>query len=235
MSIDYFSLIAVFVALVLVVILWRRSRASKPALSLRIAAVLSALSAMVFSVQALGWAAGAIFTPGQSIPVRLVTAIDSASRLTETEWSTYVEIARSGSATMSLNLMDARQFYVSGLDGGTIFALISVEIITAMVGAYLSWLAFRLCRTVLDGESFTDALLRSLRPAPLFIAVAVLIREGFRITATNDLYATFAQGSVAVSAVETDLSLLWVSLGIAAFTHLVRAGRDIQRDTAGLV
>ncbi len=235
MNPDFFTLIIVVVAIVLVTLLWRRSRGSRPALSLRIGAVLSALSAMVFGVQALGWIVGAIVTPGREIPVRLVTAIDSASRLTENEWSSYVEVARSGAATMSMNLMDSRLFYVSGLDGGTVFALVSVEVITAMVGAYLSWLAFRLCRTVLDGESFTDVLLRSLRPAPLVIAVAVLIREGFRITATNNLYATFSQGSVAISAYETDLSLLWVSLGIAALTHLVKSGRELQRDAAGLV
>ena len=174
-------------------------------------------------------------TPGREIPVRLVTAIDSASRLTENEWSSYVEVARSGAATMSMNLMDSRLFYASGLDGGTVFFLVSVEVITALVGAYLSWLAFRLCRTVLDGESFTDVLLRSLRPAPLIIAVVVLLREGFRIAATNNLYATFSQGSVSISAYENDLSLLWVSLGIAAFTHLVKSGRELQRDAAGLV
>ena len=235
MNIDYVSFIVLFVVLALIVVLWRRNKGSKPALSLRVAAVLSALSAMLFTVQALGWAVGAIVTPGQQIPIKLVTAIDSASRLTANEWSTLVEIARSGSATLSMNLMTPREFLVSGLDGGTVFALIAVEVISALVAAYLSWLAFRACRTVLDGESFTDALLQSLRPAPVVIAVAVLIREGFRITATNDLYSTFAQGSVAISSIETDLSLLWVALGIAAFSHLVRAGRDLQRDTTGLV
>ena len=235
MNIDYVSFIVLFVVLALIVVLWRRNKGSKPALSLRVAAVLSALSAMLFTVQALGWAVGAIVTPGQQIPIKIVTAIDSASRLTANEWSTLVEIAQSGSATLSMNLMTPREFLVSGLDGGTVFALIAVEVISALVAAYLSWLAFRACRTVLDGESFTDALLQSLRPAPVVIAVAVLIREGFRITATNDLYATFAQGSVAISSIETDLSLLWVALGIAAFSHLVRAGRDLQRDTTGLV
>jgi hypothetical protein len=235
MNIDYVSFIVLFVVLALIVVLWRRNEGSKPALSLRVAAVLSALSAMLFTAQALGWAVGAIVTPGQQIPIKLVTAIDSASRLTANEWSTLVEIARSGSATLSMNLMTPREFLVSGLDGGTVFALIAVEVISALVAAYLSWLAFRACRTVLDGESFTDALLQSLRPAPVVIAVAVMIREGFRITATNDLYGTFAQGSVAISSIETDLSLLWVGLGIAAFSHLVRAGRDLQRDTAGLV
>jgi hypothetical protein len=235
MNTNLIPLIVLFVVLALVVVLWRRNKGCKPALSLRVAAVLSALSAMLFTAQALGWVVGAIVTPGQQIPIKLVTAIDSASRLTATEWSTLVEIARSGSATLSMNLMAPREFLVSGLDGGTVFALIAVEVISALVAAYLSWLAFRACRTVLDGESFTDALLQSLRPAPVVIAVAVMIREGFRITATNDLYATFSQGSVAISSIETDLSLLWVALGIAAFSHLVRAGRDLQRDTAGLV
>jgi hypothetical protein len=235
MNANLIPLIVLFVVLALVVLLWRRNKGSKPALSLRVAAVLSALSAMLFTAQALGWIVGAIVTPGQQLPIKLVTAIDSASRLTATEWSTLVEIARSGSATLSMNLMAPREFLVSGLDGGTVFALIAVEVISALVAAYLSWLAFRACRTVLDGESFTDALLQSLRPAPVVIAVAVMIREGFRITATNDLYATFSQGSVAISSIETDLSLLWVALGIAAFSHLVRAGRDLQRDTAGLV
>jgi hypothetical protein len=235
MTTDFIPLIVLFIVLALIVVLWRRNKGSQPALSLRVAAVLSALSAMLFTVQALGWVVGAIVTPGQQIPIKLVTAIDSASRLTANEWSTLVEIARSGSATLSMNLMAPREFLVSGLDGGTVFALIAVEVISALVAAYLSWLAFRACRTVLDGESFTDALLKSLRPAPVVIAVAVLIREGFRITATNDLYATFAQGSVAISSIGTDLSLLWVALGIAAFSHLVRAGRDLQRDSAGLV
>lgn len=235
MNIDFLPLIVVFVLLALIVVLWRRNKGSKPALSLRVAAVLSALSAMIFTVQALGWAVGAIVTPGQQIPIRLVTAIDSASRFTANEWSTLVEIARSGSATLSMNLMTPREFLASGLDGGTVFALVAVEVISALVAAYLSWLAFRACRTVLDGESFTDALLQSLRPAPLVIAVAVLVREGFRITATNDLYATFSQGGVEISSIQTDLSLLWVALGIAAFSHLVRAGRDLQRETAGLV
>lgn len=235
MSIDYISFAFVALALVLIVVLWRRNRGSRPAISLRITAVVAALSALTFGVQAIGWVVGALVTPGQAIPVRLVTAIDSASRLTATEWSTWVEVAHSGSATMSMNLMDARLFYVSGVDGGTVFALIAVETITALIGAYLSWLAFRLCRTVLDGESFTDALVGSLRPAPLVISVAVIVREGFRMTATNDLYATFSQEGFAISSLETDLTLVWVALGIAAFTHLVRAGRDLQRDTAGLV
>lgn len=235
MNTNLLLFIVVFVGLALVVVLWRRNKGNKPALSLRVAAVLSALSAVVFTIQALGWAIGAIVTPGQQIPFNLVTAIDSASRLSASEWSTLVEIARSGSATLSMNLMAPREFLASGLDGGTVFALVAVKVISALVAAYLSWLAFRVCRTVLDGESFTDALLQSLRPAPVVIAVALLIREGFRVTATNNLYATFSQGSVAISSIEADLSLLWVALGIAAFSHLVRAGRDLQRDTAGLV
>jgi hypothetical protein len=235
MSIDLLSLFFVVAALALIGWLLLRNRGSRPAWSLRATAVLSALSAMGFGLSAVGWVTGAIFTPGQHIPVTLVTAIDSASRLSADEWSTLVEIARSGSAVLSMNLMEPREFLVSGLAGGTVFALIAVEVISALIGAYLSWLVFRLCRTVLDGESFTDALLRSLRPAPLVIAVATVIREGFRITATNDLYATFSQGGVAISAIQTDLSLLWVALGIAAFTHLVSDGRDLHRDSAGLV
>jgi hypothetical protein len=213
------------------------ARKSKPA-SVRVVMWMAAFSAIAFAVEAVSWVAIRPFMSGESsaIPVTFVTVVDQRSGLEMSPWVSLAEVHHAGGGGMLLvDFGEPRQFLAFGFSPATTIAMIAVPALAAALGAYLSWLVFRLARSVLEGESFTAQIVSLVNRATLVVTVIAVAQEIIRLIAISNLYSELDEGSIVMRAYNPDFSLLLVAVGIAAFGQLLKSGVSMAKETAGLI
>lgn len=209
----------------------------KPA-SVRVVMWMAWLAAVMFAIDAISWVAIRPWTSGENgaIPVSFVTAVDNRPSLDTAEWSSLQEVHHaSGGGTLLVDFGSPREFLAYGFSPATTAALIAVPALTAALCAYLSWLVYRLARSVIEGESFTAAIVRQVNRATVVVTIVAIVQGIIRLAAINGLYSEINEGSVAMHAYNPDFSLLYVAIAIAAFGQLLKSGIALAKQSEGLI
>lgn len=213
------------------------ARKSKPA-SVRVVMWLAALSAIAFAIEAFSWVVVRPFMSGEgsAIPVSFVTIVDQGSGLGTSPWDSLSEVHNAtNGGTLLVNLGDPREFLAYGFSPVTTAALIAVPALTSVLGAYLSWLVYRLARSVLEGQSFTAAIVRNVNRSTIVVSLIAVVQEIIRLVSINGIYSEIDEGAAVMRAYNPDFSLMLIALGIAAFGHLLKSGIALAKETEGLV
>lgn len=238
MDFTVISVIILALTIVTFLVVFRPSSTKPTVRSVRVVMWMSALAAIGFAADAISWVVIRPFMSGEAsaIPVSFVTAVDMPDQLDTETWASIRVVHHAGSgATLLANLGEPRPFLAYGFSPVTTAALIAVPALAAALGAYLSWLAYRLARSVIEGESFTTAVIRQVNRAAIVVAVVAVVRELARLAAVNGLYSEIDEGSIVMRSLNFDFTLLLVAAGIAAFGSLLRSGLVIAKETEGLI
>lgn len=238
MDLTAISVIILALTIVTFLLIFRPTSKRSTVRSVRVVMWAAALASIGYAVDAIGWIAIRPFMSGESsaIPVSFVTAIDVPDDFDSETWTSMREVHHTWSgATILTDLSEPRSFLAYGFSPMTTAALIAVPALAAALGAYLSWLAYRLARSVLEGESFTTSIIREVNRATVVVTIVAVLRELARLAALNGLYSEIDEGSIAMRSLNFDLTLLLVAAGIAAFGQLLRSGLIISKETEGLI
>jgi hypothetical protein len=231
---------AVFFGLAAVIgfVTFRLIRNKRKPASVRVVMWMAWLSTVTFGIDAISWVAIRPWMLGEdgAIPVSFVTAVDNHPSLNQASWQSLQQVHHAaGGGTLLVDFGGAREFLAYGFSPATTAALIATPALMSALGAYLSWLVYRLARSVIEGESFTTNIIRQVDRATIVVAIVAVVHEVVRIASINGIYAEITEGSVAIRSTDLDFTLLLVAVGIAAFGQLLKSGIALARETEGLI